>query len=235
MLQVSALFPYQTNLPGDVAVNVWHFRTVDPEPSAGEITTAVTSLLDFYYEPMPTGSLGTIAQRMAPWILFGTGTTRFRVVGVNPATGAELGSPIFVNYAPPSFPAPTAENLPLEVAVCLSFKGYYSEGSVATRAQRRGRVFIGPLGLTAAELGAITAPPKPGLGITTLLREKAIALRDNAQTGAGTGGASAPWVIWSRTSGDQHNVVGGWIDNAFDTQRRRGNAPTQRTTWGDQT
>ena len=40
------------------------------------------------------------------------------------------------------------------------------------------------------------------------------------------------WVLWSRANNAMFNVVGGWVDNAFDTIRKRGNAPTARTTWG---
>lgn len=236
MLQVSAVFPYRSGLAEDVSINVWHFRTVDPEPTEAEITTAATSLIDFYYEPPSDASTtDTIAQAMAPWINFSFSNCYLRIVGVDQVTGAELGAAIITNYDGPSQPDPSDSNLPLEVAICCSFKGYYSEGPVLERARRRGRVYIGPLNDTVLQGNGTAAPPRPSVDFVNLLTAKMQDLRENAQTGAGTGGASAPWVIWSRAGGAIHNVVGGWVDNAWDTQRRRGNETTTRTQWGDQT
>lgn len=47
------------------------------------------------------------------------------------------------------------------------------------------------------------------------------------------------WCIYSPTTETQTAslassfipIVGGWVDNAWDTQRRRGLEPTTRTTW----
>jgi len=39
------------------------------------------------------------------------------------------------------------------------------------------------------------------------------------------------WVVYSPTNGNTVNVDNGWVDNAFDTQRRRGLAVTARTNW----
>jgi hypothetical protein len=39
------------------------------------------------------------------------------------------------------------------------------------------------------------------------------------------------WVVWSEADQDAGSVFDGWIDNAFDTQRRRGVQASSRTTW----
>jgi hypothetical protein len=40
------------------------------------------------------------------------------------------------------------------------------------------------------------------------------------------------WMQVSTTFGIANPVTGGFVDNSFDTQRRRGSAPTARDTWG---
>jgi hypothetical protein len=43
--------------------------------------------------------------------------------------------------------------------------------------------------------------------------------------------ASWDWVVYSPTDDAYHEVANGWVDNAWDTQRRRGYKPTSRTTF----
>ena len=38
----------------------------------------------------------------------------------------------------------------------------------------------------------------------------------------------ATWVQLSRVAANTHVVTNGWVDNAFDTQRRRGEEADQR-------
>jgi hypothetical protein len=46
-------------------------------------------------------------------------------------------------------------------------------------------------------------------------------------------GDGVPWCIRSTTPSENFvPIVGGYIDNAFDTQRRRGPADTARLTFG---
>jgi len=37
--------------------------------------------------------------------------------------------------------------------------------------------------------------------------------------------------VWSRTDEAVYPIVGGYVDYAFDTQRRRGQAPVARQSW----
>lgn len=106
--------------------------------------------------------------------------------------------------------------LPAEVACCLSMK-------TADRTPRgRGRIFLGPLGTNAmdAQFGA----PRPTEAFRIAMTDAAEDVRTNA--------ADLTWVVISQMDAAAKVVTGGFIDDAFDTIRSRGHAPTTRTTFG---
>jgi len=112
--------------------------------------------------------------------------------------------------------------LPDEVALCLSFQGDRVSG--IPQARLRGRVFLGPLGRAA--LGAA------GLG------DRPVAAARTAWANAGDGllAASAAatnweWGVFSQDYNIFTPITNGWVDDAFDTQRRRGLRPINRTVW----
>lgn len=114
-----------------------------------------------------------------------------------------------------------AEGLPEEVALCVSF-----HGAPPITARRRGRVYIGPLNINCLDGGGTSTSSNPvrpsGLFVTTLQNCFSTFLGNDAGDW---------WVVRSETSGLSTPIVGGWIDNSFDTQRRRGVESSVRTTW----
>lgn len=107
--------------------------------------------------------------------------------------------------------------LPQELALCVSFEGAKSSG--VEQAHRRGRIYLGPL-----DAGVATSD-RPASAARTAIAAAGSAL-ETAAFAAGT-----PWVVYSPTLGSSTNVTNGWVDDAFDVQRRRGLRPTTRTTW----
>lgn len=112
--------------------------------------------------------------------------------------------------------APSTDPLPPEVALCLSFQAVKISG--VPQARRRGRVYIGPL------RASITADGRPTAGAISLLRNAADALYDAGVATAGDWN----WAVYSTVLGGTAEVANGWVDNEFDTQRRRGRTPTTR-------
>lgn len=110
--------------------------------------------------------------------------------------------------------------MPSEVSCCLSYQAAAISG--VPQARRRGRLFIGPLAQTAQ---SGTTVPRPATGLIATLCETADSFRVAAVA------LGLPWVVHSRVLGTGANVTNGWVDNAFDTQRRRGEAATARTLW----
>lgn len=123
------------------------------------------------------------------------------------------------------FSASTTETLPAEVALVMSFKAAPESGS--SPARRRGRVYLGPFGVGGTEEG------RPA---STLI--SAVATAGGELLAASNASINFKWVVYSpRTNASEplansfFDVVEGWIDDAWDTQRRRGWDPSTRTTF----
>lgn len=130
---------------------------------------------------------------------------------------------------PPNYPydetafalatAPAGSALPSEVAVALSFQGARFAGLPQNR--RRGRIYLGPLDSTANTSG------RPTAALTLAMANAANDFGNNLV-------ALTPpvnWSVWSHVDADVVNITDGWIDDAFDTVRRRGVETTSRQTF----
>lgn len=115
-------------------------------------------------------------------------------------------------------PTPAAIDLPMEVALCVSY--YASLATTVARARRRGRIYIS--GWTEV----VNNAGRPATANITALLD---AYTDYVQAVPGIGSFDAG--IWSRANGLVYAVDTVWVDNEWDTQRRRGGKPTARQTW----
>jgi hypothetical protein len=114
--------------------------------------------------------------------------------------------------------------LPAEVAVCLSFKAAPVAG--VNPQSLRGRIYLGPLADYALNQAGDDAHSRPRPSLITAMLDAAVALKTQLADAGGQ------WVIASRKRQEYHEVVEVSVDNAWDTQRRRGHAPTVRTVRG---
>lgn len=114
--------------------------------------------------------------------------------------------------------ASSDNGLPTEVACCLSFSTNEIHGKSS-----RGRVFIGPLHSQVIVLD----PPNVHMNgsFTNSLRWAGRFLMD-ADVGVTN---SSKWSVYSRKYNELHPVQNAYVDNEFDTQRRRGHRATIRT------
>ena len=110
--------------------------------------------------------------------------------------------------------APSFNSGPGEVAVCLSYAANDDPGLVGPR--RRGRIYIGPL--TGGQLQV----PRP----SSIVKEAVLDL-GTALSQIGFGG-NTTWLMYSRTDLVTAKIEVIWVDDAWDTQRRRGLSPTGR-------
>lgn len=219
LMKLSTIMPITgSGLPKDVTVNTWWFTIAGSEPGSGEITDAVTKVQGFW-EFDDGGTLSPIGQRLAGYV---NRNVTFRVVGVNPATGLEIGFPIEIPITLPPGPSGSIGHFPPEVAVCLSYHANYDFG--VNKARRRGRLYLGPVDTSFA--GGFTSDTVVPFIVDSFRQQLCDAARDVV---AAPG--DAVWSVYSRTSGAAYTVVGGWVDEEFDTQRRRGIASTIRTSW----
>lgn len=202
-----------SNLPEDRYVNTFAFAEDGGTPVSHEdAATGITSALETFYTTDPA-ALGTLEQ----FYPLHVGTVgEVRVYNFADDVPRE---PIINTFA---FSPGASGAIPSEVAVCLS---YYADRNLPTQ---RGRIFLGPLTRdTFASQG--TAPARPSQGFIDLIAACGTRL---AVTGAF--GGLLRWSVLSRVIpgvGTFQPITDGWVDNAFDVQRRRGEDATARTTW----
>ncbi len=123
------------------------------------------------------------------------------------------GQPIFQKTYP--IQSASLNSGPHEVAVCLSYATV--EDPAQSTPRRRGRIYIGPLS------GDNLQTTRPGFTLTQSVLQL-------GQSLASAGGAlGSTWEMYSRTDNVTAKIESIWVDNAWDTQRRRGLAPTART------
>jgi hypothetical protein len=100
--------------------------------------------------------------------------------------------------------------LPTEVALCLSYRTDKNAPS------KRGRIYLGPFSIVSL---AINNRP------TTGTMDKLLNLAD---TLSDLGADTVDWQLYSPKLGTRRRIEFAWVDNEFDTQRRRGIRSTSR-------
>jgi hypothetical protein len=214
------IFQGETNLAEDRYVNVFRFMGPDTgTPTIDEVADSIKKGLQDFYTGLGPAS-NTVLQFLSPVIL---GTAEIRVYDDSDAMPRE---PTIRTYP---FAVPSMNPLPSEVALCLSMYGNRN------LPRERGRVFLGPLNTSATATGSDIARPA-----TALVNALAAAGTRLAVSVDSTGVSGLQWAI--RSAGPYSDGTGagvithtrirnGWVDNAFDTQRRRGAVPSARTLW----
>jgi len=215
--------PYYTALPKDVVTNTFHFRWANTSDPTTADYDALQAALKAFYETIFSNASGiTMAQFMRPALtrykLYDMETPKPRVPLRNVIVPLTVGQ----DTNPGIFP---------EVAICASYQAAILSGDIAAR--KRGRLYIGGLGNSAEGLGSASTFPTPtATAITRInLAMKNLALLSSTYDWF--------WSVYSPTTNvatgslvaSFATVTNGWVDNAFDTQRRRGNAPSIRTVW----
>lgn len=199
----------KTGLPEDVYVNTFGFNNGGLATKQQMADGIKESLFDFYGTVVDqTGQAvasmldGTLVENVAKIKVYDLGEAPPRQVIEREMTLAiTAGTP-----------------LPSEVAMCASF---YGDGRNLPR--QRGRVFLGPIKSSYVE--AVNAKVR----FTTVAQTTvAHAMRRLMQ---GAIGNAALWSVISPTAADGYTVTNGWVDDATDTQRRRGTAPSNRMTF----
>lgn len=198
---------YTTGLPQDVAVNTFCFS----DALGAADLDVVCDLLEDFYNVIPTGGTALLANYISSVVDRGANKSEMFVYTIGSpgppvlyrtwTLGSAVGSGI----------------LPLEVALCLSFAGT-TPGVPSAR--QRGRIYLGPLQANTAGTD--------GKPTSTFINNLAKAA---AQLGAAATTNLSPWCVHSRVNGAAYGITHGWVDNEFDTQRRRQVPATSRTTY----
>jgi hypothetical protein len=202
-MKAQVVVPADTNLSEDSIVNTWSFFATT---NATAIPLIIAPLKTFY------DAWQSLRSSMYQW-----DQARIKFYDMEapsprpPLTDALFG--LSASAAP--------STLPQEVALCMSFQADRIAGRQQSR--RRGRVYLGPFGATTAD----TTAGRPSSGTLTTLSTAA-----NNWLTATNAASGWFWGVHSTVEPAPNNMVkvtNGWIDNAWDTQRRRGQKPTTRS------
>lgn len=205
-----------SGLAEDNVVNSFYFESPAPLP---DDTDSLAAIVKAFYNSNPATNGVTTALRniLSPECSGGGITKVYLMDDALPRAPKETLEWSW------TAPATNGTAMVSEVACCLSFKAAAASGVNAAR--RRGRVYIGPLSTTAMTVtGNI---PRPSVALTNQLIASAIKMRADALA------AGFTWVVHSPTTSAlaRYPVAAVSVDDAFDTQRRRGTKPTGKTTW----
>lgn len=193
-----------TGLPEDRATNTYHFDCSGIGPSNRD---NVMDLIEDLYATEPTAT--PLINMMSNDLCEGTGrVTLYNLDDAEPR--APIDSREF--SATPA----SVSGMPAEVALVVSFEALPVSGEV--QARRRGRIYMPWLTDTANTVGR---PEETFVNGVCESFTEFLAAADAS--------TSTDWVIWSPTNESAVGVARGWVDNAWDTQRRRGFAATTRT------
>lgn len=242
LYRCQAKLKHTSGLPRDDVSNTFFIQTAEAAGTYDLAEAAAEMVRDFYVALAP-GQTEALMNTIAPSIA--TNGHEVRVTPIVVATNVDERGP----GQPPVWTEPfdfvgraaQTEGTPSEVAVCLSFRNNLA--SATPPAQRRGRIYFGPIEQEHIVPRAASTIVEPSAQLLANLRSAGLGLINNSNV-------LLNWVIYHRPRefrpetprpgrptlpelsalpGDTWTVLQVWTDNAFDTQRRRGERPTVKT------
>jgi hypothetical protein len=191
-----------------------------------------TGLVQSFYTDTPAGSTTSLNVWLGNCFDRGSNKCQIEYYDISAhLDGSAHGSPILTTQWTLGGAPLSATDLPSEAAVVATIHDVFwgasavEAGTTRPKSRHAGRLYIGPFCTTAVAMVGNEARVLSNL--TDLIARNC---RDLIAHAAGIGTATS-WSHWSRTLAATFAVVGGHVDNAFDTQRRRGVAATTSELW----
>jgi hypothetical protein len=210
---VQVRFSRTSQLPEDIVIGTFHFFVSASTTVSAQAATIAQKVIDFYKRPALPGS--AITQLMSNIISRVANAHEVRVYDLSQPTPRQpVYSQLFTILA-----AASAETYPAEVSAVLSVKAPVAPGGNPKR--HRGRLYIGPL-IPGTNMGVVNGDLRISVGSRQQILDAALALM-------GTNADLVRWGVYSRVDQQIRGITSAYVDDAFDTQRRRGGAPTTRT------
>lgn len=226
LMRAQVTIPLDSGIPEDATVNTFYFdgdEDLDGIATDADYHNNVFASLSAFYAAIGGLFPSTVA-----------GTATVKIYDMRDPLPRQ---PEFEDVL--TFTPAVANPHPNEVALCLSFQAVAQSGQLQRR--RRGRVYLGPVADDVGTTAIIASQSRPALSLRQIVADAADEMKQR-DLPVGIGG-SVRWAIYSRTTDlgvgspalpgtsiDDafHDVDNGWIDDTWDTQRRRGAAATAR-------
>lgn len=233
----TAVLPFITNLPEDTAQNSFYMASTDGDADhAAAIAHWSARIIDFYNGIHP-GSANSLSDFIGDQVSRSGNACSVNVYFQGAGGPADpWGSPV----GTVSWTMGTADAgipLPAEVAAVMTYHADLTDvpetapnptpppATIRPAARLRGRIYIGPLQQASGAESGVNGDLVPGSTFRNTMDAA-------AQDFFGDNTLEYRWFGASITDNAFWEVTGGYNDNAFDTQRRRGTAPTSRLSWG---
>lgn len=196
----------------DRYINTWHFINA-VEGAETTAATAFQTALNNFYQAIDTHYSATLAS-VVPSVKF------YDMSDPKPRVPFQEGTMSALSTG--------SGTLPTEVALCLSYRAEMVSGGNPRR--RRGRIYLGPFASSAGD----TSTGRPTAACLLAVQTAAQVLIDASQAST-----DYEWVVYSRADDPAETgtgtagrpVVAGYVDAAWDTQRRRGLDSGTRSTF----
>lgn len=210
----------------DGSTDRWCFHS-----GAGSIlTSAIDTLLQNFYNHVPTGGVNRISDYFSSAIKSTSGATQTRYYDIGGhLDGSRHGPPISTTFW--TLASQGSAALPAQLAIVsdlhadLSGTVEFGPGGTRPRARKRGRHYFGPLSSNAVSNGA------GGVHHATV----AITCQNDIQKAYKDVLANVPvgvvWGVWSRKDAAIYPIVAGWTAGTVYSQRRLVDAIGNKLSW----
>lgn len=220
LYRATLVLPYLSGLPEDVATNTAWFASTEPD-APGFDMSEITARWKAAVDSMHLGA-GPISGANSAWASSLAGSeghvSILRMVEPTPRDPYVF---------PCTFTARTSgSNLPSEVSLCGSFRAVNISG--VPNARRRGRLYIGPFSSAALNASGVSRPNSSlEAAVERFIEALSTPVLEDGEAITHRVYSSLETSSWPEGA----EVNTGWVDNEWDTQRRRGNRSTGRNTF----
>ena len=215
VVRCQVILPRVNGLGRDAVTNTLHFLK-----GAGSLQAqadAIGPLVEAFYNTAAAPAYLPLRQLMSDQL---SRTTNSCTMKFDDAAAAG-DAPVLRQWTLGDSNSGTWVDLPGELAICLSLRGPQWH-----QRWQRGRLYLGPLLSRVMTDGGTAGDPQ----VTTEARNALV--QSGKKLAQDSVAAGHGWLICSYTHQDAVSVVEGFVDDAFDVQRRRGIRPIARTSAG---
>lgn len=209
LVRAQVVLEGDSGLPEDRFVTTYVFGNQDGGSPSGSQLDDLADLLVSFWTQDPVGGTGQLQTYLGAQC---SGDAQVKLYRLGDAPPRE---PTTYDFTVSGFSQ--SSGLPAEVALCIS---YYATRNIP---RRRGRIYLGPLSNLSGQFAAGDWRP-----VDLLRQVAALKARDLISA---SNNLLLPWAVLSQVDGVARPITDGWVDNSWDTQRRRGIAPTLRETF----
>lgn len=239
--RLEVILPFTTGLPRDIAVNT--FNVV--QGGGGNIDNLLDGVMNdvlpnFYISD--AGTSGAISSYISSVVSRVENACTINAYHLE-AHGVESGPPVATtHFTMGDVASSPGADLPNQITACASLLSTHNDlitGTLLPLANRRGRLYLGPL------VGKVLDTSNPltvfSETFTTSVCDQCAQLAgilDTVDDNADGSSSHFSWVVVSKQADKEFRTVPsaspigrGWCDNRIDTQRRRQEDATRRSSW----